>query len=269
MSSVYDTFRKVQAIKTSCYDERSAAFITEGRLSQDITHVRLDKDIKAAVVITDKEGPDESIIFTLIEDSLLKGDYYIYDENYYLVYENRKLTDSTLVWKKQKSLECNVRVTLGSTSYYAYFISGIRQKSFNTLENDAALLPDETALLIMPTDSSFDINTEITVGTKGWKIIDYDKISNDGINYLYVERTTIKNEAIETFTPEDSDILHPMVEYTFDTYDAYLAGSENINIISRTATTVTFKLPFGFDSIDITTHNVSSEDVVTAYEVTT
>lgn len=268
MTNIYEKFRGVQAKKTSCYDERSAAFITEGLVSQDITHVRLNEEIKAAIVITDKEGPDESLVYTLNENSLLKGDYYIYDSNYYLVYENVRLTDDSLIWKKQKALECNVQITLNSTTYYAYFISNIRQKSFNTLENDAALLPDEAALLIMPTSSDFDIDTQITIGTKGWKVIDYDKISNDGITYMYIERTTIKNTTLETVTPEASDILHPMVEYTFDTYNAYFSATEDVNIISRSATSVTFKVPFGISSITITTKNDSDEDVVGVYEVT-
>jgi len=100
MSNIYDVFRGVQAQKTSCYDERSAAFITEGVLSTDITHIRLNKNIKAAITFNDKEGPDDAIVYTNkitpSTDELSKGDYFIYDNGYYLVYENIKLTDKNL-----------------------------------------------------------------------------------------------------------------------------------------------------------------------------
>jgi len=92
MSNIYDTFRGVQAKKTSCYDERSAAFITEGNTSRNITHVRLNDIIKAAVVFDDEEGPDEAFVYTLEEDNLLRADYFTLDTYYYLVYEDVKLS---------------------------------------------------------------------------------------------------------------------------------------------------------------------------------
>lgn len=272
MTSPYKKFREVQAIKTSCYDERSAAFITEGLVSQGITHVRLNETIKAAIVVDMKEGADQTIVYTFNEDNLLKGDYFIYDDVYYVVYEEVKLTDSTLIWKKQLALECNVIVTVGSVNYRGYFLSSLRQKSFNTLENNLALLADQKSLIIMPTNSIFKIDLEIQIGSKGWKIIDYDNISNDSISYLYLERTSLSTETLETYTPEDADILHPMVEYTFDTLEAYFVTSVEVNIISRSLTSIVFTIPFGVTSIDITTKSLV-EEVITigtlTYEVTT
>jgi hypothetical protein len=96
MSNVYDNFRGVRAIKTSCDNERSAAFITEGFVSHDITHSRLDKIIKAAVTFDDEEGPDSAMIFTLQEESLLKGDYFLLDGNTYFIFEDVKLFDSSI-----------------------------------------------------------------------------------------------------------------------------------------------------------------------------
>ena len=34
------------------------------------------------------------IVYTLLEDDLLKGDYFVYDSVNYLVYEQNKLTDT-------------------------------------------------------------------------------------------------------------------------------------------------------------------------------
>jgi len=96
MANIYDTFRGVQAKKTSCYDDRSAAFITEGLVSQDIVHVRKSETIKAAITFNDKEGPDEALVYTFKNDELLKSDYFTYNDNYYLVYEDVKMTDDSI-----------------------------------------------------------------------------------------------------------------------------------------------------------------------------
>jgi len=116
-TNIYDNFRSIQGVKKECYDKRSAAFINTGRLSQDIIHKRLDEEIKAAIVITYKEGPDETYIYTYISDDLMKGDYFVYNSVNYLVYEDVKLTDKDVDYKKQKAVECNVSFTHNSITY--------------------------------------------------------------------------------------------------------------------------------------------------------
>lgn len=106
--NVYDIFRSIQNKKTACYDKRSAAFIIDGALSIDITHVRRNADLKAAMVFKHKEGPDDTIVYTLKDDQLLKSDYFTYNGAYYLVYEEDKSTDESLIYRKQRAVECNV-----------------------------------------------------------------------------------------------------------------------------------------------------------------
>ena len=275
MSNIYDIFRGVQAKKTSCYDERSAAFISEGLVSQDVTHVRLNKTIKAAVTFNDKEGPDESIVYTFNSDNLLKGDYYIYNSNYYLVYEDVKLTDDSLTWKKQKSLECNITFTFNNSTVRGYFISGLRQKQKETLEKNNIIVPDEQSLLIIPSTISITNNELLTFGGKVWSVMDFDKISNNGINYIVLERNTASVTSVDepfdtdlnTESQEETDILYAMVEYKFETNDAYFISSPEVEIISRKSSEVIIKVPFGISSVTITTKNITGDLVAKTYEV--
>lgn len=59
------------------------------------------------MIITDKEGPDTSLVYTYTEraknNELLKGDYYTWKNNTYLVYEDIDLVRE-VNYKKQKSI---------------------------------------------------------------------------------------------------------------------------------------------------------------------
>ena len=136
---------------------------------RDVTHVRLNKTIKAAVTFNDKEGPDESIVYTFNSDNLLKGDYFIYDNVYYLVYEDVKLTDKNLNWKKQRAVECNINFTINGTLFNAYFLSALRRGLNPDLERSTALVPNEEPLIIVPSNSLLTIGTRFNINGKPWK----------------------------------------------------------------------------------------------------
>jgi len=165
-NNVYDDFRSVQGTKKLCYDRRSAAFIDTGRLSQIITHKRLNEDIKAAIVFNHKEGPDEVLVYTFIKDDLIKSDYFIYDDVNYLVYENMKMTDKDIDYKKQKALECNVNFEFDGSTYDGYFMSSMRRNLDSDFEGRALITPDENPLLVLPTNSSLEVGSKINIENK-------------------------------------------------------------------------------------------------------
>lgn len=270
MSNIYDVFRGVQAQKTSCYDERSAAFITEGALSTDITHVRLNTTIEAAVTFNDKEGPDESIVFTLkttpSSNELLKGDYYIYNNTYYLVYEDVRITDSGITWKKQKSVECNVSFYVSNTLVRGYFMSMLRTEEDTILKANAAIISQENPLVIVPSHSRFTVGTRITINTKPFKIVEYDAITNLGITYLFLERDYITQSTTPTAIPDPVNTLRPMVEYTFNTLDAYFAATPKVNVLERKSTSVKFTIPYNISSVAVSIKTVTGI-VTTTYAV--
>ena len=270
MSNIYDVFRGVQAQKTSCYDERSAAFITEGALSTDITHVRRNTTIKAAVTFNDKEGPDESIVFTLkttpTSNELLKGDYYIYNNTYYLVHEDVRVTDVSITWKKQRSVECNISFYVSNTLVRGYFMSMLRTEEDTILKANAANISQENPLVIVPSNSILAIGTRITINTKPFKIVEYDAITNLGITYLFLERDYITQSTTPTPIPDSVDTLRPMIEYTFNTLDAYFAATPKVNVLERKTTSVKFVIPYDISSVSISVKTLEGI-ITTVYTV--
>lgn len=273
MSSIYDVFRRVQAEKTSCHDKRSAAFIDEGLVSNDITHIRVNKVKKAALVFNHKEGPDDVIIFTYKEipasGELQKGDYFTYDSVYYLVYEDVKQTDENLKYKKQRAVECNINFAVNQTYYNAYFMSSLRKWIDPDMQRNAAIVSNEGPVVIIPSSSVFEEGLIFNIRSKPWKIVEYDDITNYGITYLYLERSYSATTDTTALTPDTplANTLSAMVEYTFDTKDAYFASNPRIDVIERKSATVKFMIPYGITSVSISTKNQVGVVVVTNYTV--
>lgn len=273
MSSIYEIFRRVQAEKTSCHDKRSAAFIDEGLVSNDITHIRVNKIKKAALVFNHKEGPDDVIVFTYKEipasGELLKGDYFTYDDVYYLVYEDVKQTDENLKYKKQRAVECNVNFAINQTYYNAYFMSSLRKWIDPDMQRSAAIVSYEGPVVIVPSNSVFEEGLIFNIGSKPWKIVEFDDITNYGITYLYLERAynpVTDTTPLAPDTPQ-ANTLNAMVEYTFATKDAYFATNPRVNIIERKSTYIKFMVPYGITSVSISTKNESSVVITENYTV--
>lgn len=282
MSSIYDIFRSVQEKRDTCYDERSAAFIIEGAMSKNIYHSKLEKKIPAALVFSHKEGPDEVVVYTLLEDDLQKGDYFVYDSGNYLVYEENKLTDTDIIYKKQKAVECNVKFTFSGGTFVGYYKSSVRGSEDPSFEGRQLLMPDETPLLILPTNDTITINSEFTIEGKPFRVVEYDHITNKGITYYYLERGIIRRTEAEdveepaVIIPEDEPVdqaqdseqltLRAMVEYTFETEEAYFLADPAVELIQRRRNEIKFKVPFGIEKVDITT-KINGLDVQKLYKV--
>ena len=90
--SNFDLFRIKMHNSENCSMNYESNFILEG-ISSVIIHVmRLNADKQAALILTDKEGPDTSLVYTYkdrnIENELLKADYFTWKNNTYFVYED-------------------------------------------------------------------------------------------------------------------------------------------------------------------------------------
>ena len=287
--NVYDIFRTVSKKRTACFDTRSAAFITQGKLSKDIYHKRKQKTIKAGLVYQYKEGPDEAIVYTFKKDDLRKGDYFIFDHVNYLVYEDQKLTDENNNHKKHRAVECNVSFSFEGECYKGYFVSTMRRKSDPDLEGKQILMPDEMPLLMLPKNSKLTINSIFVIDDddKPWKVVEYDAITNRGITYYYLERDYKRNivedenasEPVEiNFISEeevvdqsalDSNLvfaLRPLTPYAFSTEEAHFSATPRVEIISREKNKIEFEVPIEVSSVLITTkHN--NEDIDVQYLV--
>ena len=267
--NVYDVFRTVAKKRATCFDTRSAAFITQGKLSKDIYHKRKNKFIKAGLVYQYKEGPDEAIVYTFKKDDLRKGDYFVYDHVNYLVFEDQRLVDDSVDHKKHRAVECNVSFKFEEETYKGYFLSSLRRKQQPDFEGKELLMADEMPLLILPSNSKITINSRFEIESKYWEVKEYDEISNKGITYYYINRyvkeTSKEEEVIPVFdfVPEEVDIfqsevngqsiLRPEIEYIFDTEDFYFASNPKVEIILREKNRIGFKIPFGISTISIET----------------
>ena len=94
--SSYNTFRRKINISENCIANYESSFIIEGTSAVKIYSLRLNAFKQAAMIISDKEGPDTSLVYTYKErakqQELLKGDYYTWNNNTYLVYEDIDLS---------------------------------------------------------------------------------------------------------------------------------------------------------------------------------
>jgi len=282
--NVYDIFRDVQEKRSTTYNQRSAALIIDGKMSKQIYHKRIDKTIPAALLFSQDEGPDEIWVFSFIKDHLQKGDYFTYEDNNFLIIEENKLFDPDINHKKQKAVECNVSFTINNQIFNGYFQGGMRRIQKKDFENDVLLQPQENPLLILPSSAPLEINSEFMIEGKPWRVIEYDKISNKGLGYFYLERginyTTEEVSQVQmtlNILPESDPVvqepepmlrsfaapeepinenaLYSMVEYKFSTENAYFVTTPKVDIISRKKTEVTFKVPFGIEQVSISTRS--------------
>jgi hypothetical protein len=58
-----------------------------------------------------------------------------------------------------------------------------------------------------------------------------------------------------------------MTEYTFTTKDAFFVATPKVDIIKRTKTAITFSIPFGIDTVEITTYDDFSQPISKTYKV--
>lgn len=268
--NVYDIYRDIQNIRKNCNDERSAAFIVDGEMAQTVYHKRLKKDIPAALVFGHKEGPDDITVYSLIEDDLLKSDYFIWKNTDYLVYEENKITNNEINFRKQRALECNVSFTYQDQTFIGYYKSALRGNDNPRFLGGNVVVPEETPLLVLPTNNSIDVKSEFVIEGKPFVVTEYDHITNKGITYYYLERGTIKkvkgtpetieevvvvdnSEIIDQTDDLDEPTLKAMMEYEFETEGALFSATPAVEIISRTLKQIRFRVPFGINQVTITT----------------
>lgn len=280
--NVYDVFRTVAKKRATCFDTRSAAFITQGKLSKDIFHKRKNKIIKAGLVYQYKEGPDEAIVYTFKNDDLRKGDYFVHDHTDYLVFEDQKLVDDGVNHKKHRAVECNVSFSFQGIIFKGFYLSTLRRKTDRDLEGKQLLMPDEMPLLILPKNENLTVNSVFFIDEKPWRIVEFDSITNKGITYYYLERDFTRNlseeEEIEiqsfsfiteeeftqepepmfmpfSFEPEGSQevALRPLTDYYFTTEEGYFSATPKVDVVSREKTKINFQIPLGISEVSIST----------------
>lgn len=300
MSNFYDKYRKIQQRRQDCRDEWSAAFLSEGGVAVKVTNYRLGEEENAGLIINDKEGPDDVILFSnkkrYKDEEFVKGDYFIWENTFYLIYEDVKLVNKELKYKKQRAVECNVTFKLKSLNMIGAFISTLRRLTSTEQIRDAStLLALENPLLIIPRIDMELVGERMVIGGKPWRISDYDSITNLGVTYLYLEKDVLTENEIPVYKTEEDyslyrdddlgdwdstgfeiysvgpeeeeQILYALKEYTFDTKDGYFAAVPSVDIVKRTRSQVTFMIPFWGEEVFIQIKNQNDKIEETIYRV--
>lgn len=279
--SKYDLFRNRIRINKKLESKRTANFIENSLSSTKITHVRLEKEIPAVFTREQREGNDEVILFTYVdqnpEHNLQVGDYVLHNTKRYLVYMeyDKPLND----YLKFKLLECNILIKVdGFTQPAAYFSSLRRftQLTNNKIANGAILQEENQSPVVITADNPMlTPNFRFLAATEPFKVLTIDRISNQGIAYMSVEQTTINhilddvNES-STITEDKQEVDKPEIErdylkrgetVTWNTFGNRYTFIPHVSIINRTKDTVTFIVPF--DAVKITMKLENSEGNIT------
>ena len=274
MSNIYSSFKEAQARKDACYNKLSASFILKGTYSVDITHVRTNTVKKAAISFKEKEGPDQVSVFTIkdatLSNNLAKGDYFIHNNTYYLIYEKVKLIDENIIYLKHRARECNVSFSINNKTIYGYFAGSMDKYTDISFEKSFLINDKQKPMLILPSLSFIEIGKRITIGGRPWKIIDFDNITNSGITYISLDSSFEENIPVNIIEPEEEEtnnILKPLVEYTFDTTMGFFASVPKVDIIERKSSSIKFSIPLGINNITISVKDSENEIVETEYKV--
>lgn len=173
------------------------------------------------------------------------------------------MTDADLPYKKQNALERNVSFNFNGESFIGYFKSALRGSESPTMLGKSVVVPEESPLLVLPTNNKITIKSEFMIEGKPFVVKEYDHITNKGITYYYLERGTEKTIApVAPVDPDDPVVppviddtpkLYAMMEYEFNTQGAIFAATPAVEIISRSLSKVKFRIPFGITSVVITT----------------
>ena len=269
--STFDLFRKKQQNNEDCRDKIESSFILEGTSAVVIYSLRLNANKRAALIITDKEGPDTNLVFTYKEqvkdNELLKGDYYSWENNTYLVYEDVSLVRETL-YKKQKSYQCNVSFDYNGQKWHGYYVSSLAKYVDTTLQSNLNITDNDKPILILPQLDWITVGVKLVIGKKPYKIIDFDAITNSGIVYCSLDRDFIsKEEDIEYNVENSSMVLTPGIVTEVCTKYGYFKSDCKVEILAKTYDKVSFIVPYGIDKITITTKDEYKNDIVVEYKV--
>ena len=286
--SNFNVFRRKTQIAACCAIKHRSSFIENGTSSTIIYHVRRSVDKPAALIMTDKEGPDTTLVYTYKEarscDELLKGDYFIWKDEYYFVFEDVRKVQQ-VGYKKQKTYQCNVEFEIGNTKYWAYYVSSLSSYVGEGLESKLNIADQEKPILVIPHQDVIKLGATGIIDGKPWKIVDIDFITNKGIDYCSLELDFIQKNTEDLCTGdcEDCEVKQDCDDYkvkhpnegintihcgqpiTTMTEDGYFVCGE-AEIVERTANKVVFIVPFGVAEVEVAIKS-NGEIIKTKYKV--
>ena len=250
--SKFNNFRRKLEINDNCIAGYESAFIVEGTSAVTIYNVRLHTIQQAAIIITDKEGPDTSLVYTYkkraLESELLKGDYYTWNNNTYFVYEDVPIVLEGK-YKKQRSYQCNVTVECGDNCCGGYFVSSLAKYMDITLQSNLNIADNDKPILILPDCDWVKNGTQVVIQNKPYKIIAVDNITNNRIAYCSLDRDFLNR--FDDAASELENALIAGLEQELSIENGVFETNYKVEIVSKTIDRVKFIIPYGLNELTV------------------
>lgn len=289
--SKYELFRKMNAAEGAAETAKIANFIENSLSSTTIYHSRLNETKKVVLTRDHREGNIEIILFThaLNKHKKVKmGDYIKHNHKNFLVFMEY---DHPLKkeYHKFKILECNITIKVDDLSLPAAYFSAMRSFVGNIstkLAGSANIFENMRPVVVVKDDSALTVNFRFLAAGEAYKVINIDRISNPGIAYLSVEQVPLNvitddlsTDTVTTYKepePVDPGIPNPEPEtptykkgeiVTFEIIDGYVVFKPKVEVISRSSTEITFRVPYDISLLTIKTKNLQGTEVITEREV--
>lgn len=278
-NSKYSTFRNRTDVNTNVTIRQASDFIEKSASSVDAFRESTSTNIKAVIISEQKEGPNEMLLFTYARDNVQVGEYISYRNKTYLIYGKFEIIFSE-EFHKFKLIECTVELKWANNTQRAYFISSLRR--YAGIVDQGTQIPYEFSsqkpIIITKANANFKAGTRILIAGEGYIVNDLDKNSNPGIFYAYIEKSTVfedidtKEQNIAGVIPVAQNVISEFDlvegdEVTIATNFGYAVFSVDVTILSKSATSVTFDVPIGVDSLVIDTKDQNGDITTTTYKV--
>ena len=274
MGTKFNAFRERMRLEDCCRIHAETSFIEEGSSATIIHHVRLQEDRPAGLTLNEAEGPDAAIVFTyLFEDKtkeLNKADYFRWNNKMWFVYEDVDIVRET-AYKKQRAYQCNVYFEVENKTIFGYYLASLHTYADTSLQSSKVIVDSEKPMLIVPIYDGLAIGNKIIIKNKPYKIIEIDAITNDGIAYISLDRDFIsKSEDVPeeaTYSNLEVNTLKAGSEVTMDIVGGIFRCSREVYVLKHSMDSITFRVPYGVDSLTISTKDENKVDVETVYRV--
>lgn len=266
--SKFNAFRRKLDINEKCIANYESSFITEGTSAVRIYSLRLQDYKQAAIIITDKEGPDTSLVYTFKEKEqkheLLKGDYYTWNTNTYFVYEDISIV-LDCNYKKQKSYQCNAQVSYKDIVVGGYFVSSLSKFIDTTLQSNLNITDNDKPVLILPNCDWVKVGEKVVIKNRAYKIIDVDNLTNDNITYCSLELGFVDTQ--EDIVIDDArPTLIAGIEQTISTENEVFSSNCKVDIVRKHNNEITIIIPYGIKEIELTTQ-LNAKNITKTYKV--
>ena len=253
MTNLFDDLREQERVEKKATDRNAAKFIFRGSMATTVTYNNTEYEV--GFVYQNREEEDKAYLYILKPQTFAIGSIFTWvDSNtvshHYIVYDEEKSV-KTVLYNKYLCFECNVQVD----DAWGY-MSGPRSTYINTqLRQSLYEVSLAKPVLIMGEDP-YKIADILTIGGRGWRVIEKDNYSAPGLVYYSLEQYVVQKDseflAEDYFQPDydEPDQVRPGQTLHIPTIDGYF---ESDPVVKATVTPdeITLVVPYDIDQLTI------------------